>query len=57
MDPLRLFLRMARIARSRPPVWKLLAWGAILALGLGLWSVEHWIGWPDWATLPRLKTP
>jgi len=48
-------LRMARWARN-PPSWgrvKLVV--AVIVVCLALVAAERWIGWPDWATVDRVR--
>lgn len=45
------FLRMAKWARNPPsPKMVKLVLG-VIALGLLLFAIEYFLGWPDWLTL------
>ncbi len=53
MSP-RWLMRIALWARNPPSRGRVrLVLGAAL-LCAALWGIEHWIGWPDWATVDRL---
>ncbi|QYK40205.1 MAG: hypothetical protein KF887_12240 [Paracoccaceae bacterium] len=57
MDPLRLLLRMRRLAQN-PPSWgRVVLVVGVIAACLLLVAVEMFIGWPDWLTLDRTPRP
>ena len=49
------FLRMARWARNPPSTQQVVLVIAVIALCLGLYAVERWIGWPDALTVEKLR--
>jgi len=52
MNP-RWLLRAAKVARN-PPSWRMVLFGGcVIAAALALGAVEHWVGWPDWLTVPN----
>lgn len=50
MNPWQL-IRMARMARNPPPLWKILLWVGIVVFAILLVSFEQFIGWPDFLTI------
>ena len=56
MNPLGL-VRMARWVRHPPSPRRVALALAGLALCLGLYAVERWIGWPDALSVERLRVP
>lgn len=45
------FVRMARWARQRPPMWRIKLVLGVLAASFLLYGIEHVWGWPDWLTV------
>lgn len=45
------FVRMARWARQRPPMWRIKLVLGVLAVSFLLFGIEHIWGWPDWLTV------
>jgi hypothetical protein len=50
MQGMRLFLRMAHLARRPPGTRRLLLGAAVVAACLALYSIDRLFGWPDWLT-------
>lgn len=57
MNPLVWMMRMARWARNPPPIWKVRLVVGVIAACLALVAVELLLGWPEWATVDRLRVP
>lgn len=57
MDPLRLFLRMARLARHPPSARHVRIGLVVLALAAALFAVESLGWWPEALTLDRARPP
>ena len=47
-------LRMAMWARKPPSARRVVLVLIVIALCLGLYAIERWIGWPDWLTAHNL---
>lgn len=57
MDLMRLFMRIAQIARTRQPTWKVYVIAGVVALFVVVGFVE-WMGWrPDWMQAHRVRAP
>lgn len=57
MDLMRLYMRIARIARTRQPKWKVVVFVIVAALCFGVAALQ-WLGYaPDWMTAHRVKVP
>ena len=50
-------LRMAQWARNPPSPARVKLVLAVIALCLGVYAVETWIGWPDWMSLDAEAVP
>ena len=51
----RWLLRMKRWAQRPPSEKRVKLVLGVIALCVVLFAVERWIGWPNWATLDRLR--
>lgn len=51
MREYRMLMRAKRFAQNPPPMSRVYLFFGILAAALAVAAVEHWAGWPDWATL------
>jgi len=51
----RLLLMLARMARRRPKPREMIMMGVVLVLVTLVVSIEHFVGWPDWATVNRMR--
>ncbi len=45
------FLKMSRLARNPPSRKRIILWAVVLIAAFGLFAVERFIGWPEWATV------
>ena len=50
MREIRLLLRAKRFAQRPPSLSRVYLFFGVLAVALGIFAVERWVGWPDWAT-------
>ena len=50
-------LRMARWARNPPSEARVKLLLGLVAICLGIYAVERWIGWPGWMTLEAVGVP
>lgn len=50
-------LRMAQWARNPPSPARVKLVLAVIALCLGLYAIETWVGWPDWMSLDAERVP
>ncbi|MCI5112318.1 MAG: hypothetical protein MRY75_17370 [Marivita sp.] len=50
-------LRMTQWARNPPSPARVKLVLAIIAICLGIYAVETWIGWPDWMSLDAERVP
>ena len=48
---------MAQWARNPPSPARVKLVLAIIALCLGLYAIETWVGWPDWMSLDAERVP
>lgn len=51
MREVRWLMRAKRWAQNPPSESRVKLFFAVLAICLLIAGIEHWVGWPDWATL------
>lgn len=55
MNQQRLLWRLVRLARRRPRKGEMLTMAIVFGAVALVAGVEHFIGWPDWATVNRMR--
>ncbi|WP_439122245.1 hypothetical protein [Marivita sp.] len=50
-------LRMAKWARHPPSPAQIKLGLGVIALCLAIYSIERWVGWPEWMSLEAERVP
>ena len=51
MREIRLLMRAKRFAQRPPAMSRVYLFFGVLAAALAIAAIEHWVGWPAWATI------